>query len=117
MGYRSDVAVKCEEKAYELFKKAIADGGCRPDKIFKEGDYFIIYWEWMKWYEDEDDVSAIMDVIYQLDANFSDTPGFGYKYIRIGEDSGDEESSTNNYDIELYVTRKIDIPENLERIV
>lgn len=117
MGYRSEVAVKCEEKAYELFKKAIADGGCEPDEIFKEGDYFIIHWEWTKWYEDEDDVYAIMDVIYQLDANFSDTPGFGYKYIRIGEDSGDEESSTNNYNIELYITRKIDIPENLERIV
>ncbi len=117
MGYRSDVAVKCEEKAYELFKKAIADGGCEPDEIFKEGDYFIIHWEWTKWYEDEDDVYAIMDVIYQLDVNFSDTPGFGYKYIRIGEDSEDVESSTNNYNIELYITRKIDIPENLERIV
>lgn len=117
MGYRSDVAVKCEEKAYELFKKAIADGGCEPDEIFKEGDYFIIHWEWTKWYEDEDDVYAIMEVIYQLDANFSDTSGFGYKYIRIGEDSEDVESSTNNYNIELYITRKIDIPENLERIV
>ena len=63
MGYRSEVAIKCEEKAYEMLKETCHDADIMPDKIFKDGDEYILYWDWIKWYEDYEDVSAIVKTL------------------------------------------------------
>lgn len=35
MGYRCDVIIRCEEKAYKLFQQAIAEGGYKPKEIYQ----------------------------------------------------------------------------------
>lgn len=113
MGYRSEVAIKCEEKAYERLMETCKELEFHPDKIYKDDDQYILYWEWIKWYDWFDEPKVIADVLSELD-DLCDEPGYGYKFIRIGEETGDEEFETNNYDIELWSIHKIDIPDNLE---
>lgn len=45
MGYRSEVAIKCEEKAYEILKETCRKFDIMPDKIFKDEDEYILYWD------------------------------------------------------------------------
>lgn len=121
MGYRSEVAIKCEGKAFEMFKKAFQDGvSCiLPDKIFKDGDEYILYWDWVKWYEDYEDVRIILSVMDELDTLQNpndDNTGYGYKFLRIGEDNDDVETRENSWDIELWMIRKINIPDDLEEV-
>ena len=40
--------------------------------------------------------------------------GYGYKFIRIGEDDSDVEVRQNNWNIELWIMRQIDIPKGLK---
>ena len=110
MGYRNEVAIKCETKAYERFKVVLADNNFKPDKVlFDDGDY-IIYFDWVKWYEDYPEVNAIYDVMNQLDDEHDGHDDLSYKFLRLGEDDADKEERTNDYDIELWPIRKIDLP-------
>ena len=113
MGYRSEVAIKCEELAFEKFREVYKRVQFAPDKVYKDGEYFILYWDWIKWYETYDDISAIEGVMSKLDL-LDDTTGYGYRFMRLGENDDDVETRQNNYDIELWMIRKIDIPEGLE---
>ena len=115
MGYRSEVAIKCEEKAFEMLRETYKRVDLVPDKVYKDGDCFILYWDWIKWYEDYDDISAIEEVMSKLD-RLNDTTGYGYRFMRLGENDDDVEIRQNNYDIELWMIRKIDIPDGLEEI-
>lgn len=118
MGYRSEVAIKCEEKAYELFKQVFTEKELyiAPDKIYKDGDNYILYWDWIKWYEEYKGVKAIEDVMIDLDDHGNKDGGYGYKFMRLGEDDEDTETSSNDWDIELWMIRKIDIPDGLEEV-
>ena len=110
MGYRSEVAIRCQDKAYEMFEKAW--GECTPDKIFHREDDHLIYWDWVKWYEDYPDVSAIENVMSELNEMGTDEvieKKMGYKFMRLGEDPADIETKENTYDIELWMIRKIDL--------
>ena len=55
--------------------------------IFEDMVYF--GWSYLKWYEDYEDVSFIMDFITGLDV---------YAYARLGEDYGDIEEMAENLD-------------------
>ena len=57
MGYRSEVAIRCQDKAFEMFEKAW--GELIPDKVFHNENDHLIYWDWVKWYKDYPEVSAI----------------------------------------------------------
>lgn len=48
MGYRCDVIIRCEEKAYKLFQQAIAEGGYKPKEIYTTGEHYIICWNCKK---------------------------------------------------------------------
>ena len=120
MGYRSEVAIKCEEKAFEMLKDTCERVDCNPDKIYKDGEQFIIYWDWIKWYESYEDVSAIISTMDKLDElqnpnNYGET-GYGYRFMRLGENDDDVETRENDWNIELWVIRKIDIPDDLEEV-
>lgn len=117
MGYRSDVAIKCEEKAYEMFKQVFSkrEMYIEPDKIYKDGDDYILYWEWVKWYGYEG-IDEITNIMNELDERENDTGGYGYNFIRIGEDIEDAEQRSNDWDVELWMIRKIDIPDGLEEV-
>ena len=43
MGYRSDVGIMCQPKAYEMFKKEF-DVIC-PHKVLQRDDYHLLIWE------------------------------------------------------------------------
>ena len=121
MGYRSEVAIKCEEKAFEMFKEVCRKVNYLPDKIYKEGNEYILYWDWTKWYEDFDWIQAIISVMDRLDklndSKSDKDTGYGYKFLRLGEDDTDIETRQNDWDIELWMIRKIDIPDNLEEVI
>lgn len=112
MGYYSEVAIKCEEKAYQALKEACKNAG--PDGIYKDGNYFIFYWDWTKWYDFYDDIAAIENIMDELDQ--LEEVGYGYKFLRLGENDNDVEHRENNGGIELWMLRKIDIPEGLEEV-
>ena len=116
MGYRSEVAIKCEEKAFKMLKETYDRVNFAPHKVYKDEDCFILYWDWVKWFDCYDDVSAIEDVMSKLD-QLDDTEGYGYRFMRLGENDDDIETRENDYNIELWMIRKIDIPEGLEEIV
>ena len=123
MGYRSEVAIKCEEKAFEMFRETYKRVELVPDKVYKDGEYFILYWDWIKWYESYDDIMEIEGVMDALDAigvqneiNNTKETGYGYRFMRLGEDDIDIETRENDWSIELLMIRKIDIPEDAEEI-
>lgn len=120
MGYRSEVGIKCEEKAYEMLKETCHKINYMPDKIYKEGDLYILWWDAIKWYEEYKDIAAIVNTLDKLDElqdpNDYETTGHGYKFIRLGENDDDVETRENDWDIELWMLRKIDIPDGLEEI-
>lgn len=67
MGYRSEVAIKCEEKAYKMLKETYRKVDFTPDKIFKDGDEYILYYDCIKWDEIYEEVSAIIKTLDKLD--------------------------------------------------
>lgn len=42
MGYRSEVAIKCEEKAYEKLMETCHNVNFMPDEIFKDEEDYIL---------------------------------------------------------------------------
>lgn len=118
MGYRSEVAIKCEEKAFEVLKDAYKKVDFEPDKIYKDDDCFILYWDWVKWYGIYEEVQAIEKALNELDKLEAkeESGEYGYKFLRLGENDDDIESRENNWDLELYIIRQIDIPQGLEEV-
>lgn len=118
MGYYSEVTIRCEEKAFEMFKEAWKKAEMTPDKVLKTndgtGDY-IIQWDMVRWDTDYPEVAAINDVIKKLnelqDPSDTKDEGLGYKFMRVGENLGDIETDQNDWEIELYVIQCADIPD------
>lgn len=120
MGYYSEVAIKCGKKAYGMLKETCTRL-IMPDKIFKDGDEYILHWDWIRWDENEDIIKKIKNTFNKLDElqdeqDDDDATGYGYKFIRIGESNNDVETRENDEDIELCIICKIDIPDNLAEI-
>lgn len=99
MGYRSEVAVAIPKKVYEE-NRIIAEGFQKehpdsykyelllnPSKIInKEDSYFtVLYWDYLKWYREFEDVKTITDIIENLDESEP------YAFLRLGEEAGDIE--------------------------
>lgn len=113
MGYTSDVGIMCQPKAYEMFKKEFDLIG--PHKILKRGDYHLLIWELVKWYIEFEDVAKIEEIMNKL-GEHEDEDGYGYKFLRIGEDDTDVEDITNNCEVELWMRREIEIPKGFEEV-
>lgn len=117
---RSEVAIKCEEKAYEMLKETCHKADIMPDKIFKDGDKYILYWDRIRWDDDCDEISAIVKTLDKLDKlqnpNDREATGYGYRFMRLGENYEDTETRENDWDIGLWMTRRIDIPDGLEEV-
>lgn len=118
MGYYSEVTIRCEEKAFEMFKEAWKKAEMTPDKVLKTNDGtedYIIQWQRVKWDTYYLDVAAINDVIKKLnelqDPSDAKDEGLGYKFMRVGENLGDIETDQNDWEIELYVIQCADIPD------
>jgi len=88
MGYRSEVAIVIENEAFEeLLKKAKAENNDAYDlikngSVYQTKKFTTLYFEWVKWYEDYEDVQLIESFIREIPHVFK----------RIGEDYDDIES-------------------------
>lgn len=108
MGYRSDVAIQCREKAFELLRTAWNEHKFYPDDIYQQEDTFLVKWFDVKWYDGYEEIDAITDVLRECDDNSEDRC-FHYQFIRVGEDTIDIEEYSNGDVCDLYVNRTIDI--------
>ena len=113
MGYRSDVGIMCQPKTYEMFKKEFTV--ICSHKVLQRGDYHLLIWEWVKWYSDFDDVAKVEEIMNEL-GEHEDEDGYGYKFLRIGEEDTDVEDITNNCEVELWMCREIDVPKGFEEV-
>ena len=113
MGYTSDVGIMCHPKAYEMFKKEFDLIG--PHKVLQRGDDHLLIWEWVKWYSEFEDVAKIEEIMNELEEHY-DEDGYGYKFLRLGEDDTDVEARTNNCEVELWMRREIDISKGFEEV-
>lgn len=109
MGYRSDVVIKCQERAFDMFVAAMRQHNFKPDYVGKMpcSDEYVFQWMGVKWYDEYYEIYAVDDVMRQLDG-LEFTEGFGYSFVRLGENYEDIETRENTYDIDLYVLRTID---------
>ena len=94
MGYRSEIALSLSDEAVEILncKMEQAENHLREDiismlpiKYDTEGT-FIIYEDWVKWYDDYAFVILLTEVMDHCDAH-----QIGYQFIRLGEDHADVE--------------------------
>ena len=121
MGYRSDVTIRCEEKAFQMFKTAWEKTDFKPHRILESGEdgnyTYILNWNWVKWYGEFEDVSEIMNVCYALDEK--DEDGYAYKVIEIGEDNATEEYANEaGYEVfdNFYVVVDVNLPSDIREI-
>ncbi len=71
MGSYSEVAIRCEKNAYEMFKTVFSkkEYHLKPSSIrhHDELDEYIIHWDFIKWYGWFDGVSMIEKIMSELD--------------------------------------------------
>lgn len=103
MGYRSNVRIITTKNGYDELNKYINDysKNFNKDNFYnllsntsiceKTEKGYYLGWDWVKWYEEYNDVSAIMNGLKHLqDKNIS------YRFARIGEDNNDYEEMNYN---------------------
>lgn len=117
MGYRSDVTIRCEEKAKDLFKDVWSEYDFAPDEICLSGEVgnetYTLKWEWVKWYEGFDEVDAIIGVCNSLEGDNED--GYAYKLIEICEDYATYERANdrgNEVFADFYVITSVNLPKD-----
>ena len=63
MGYYSDVTIRCEEKAYEMFEEAWKKVDFKPCKVYETNESnnhtYVLQWIGVKWYYEFDEVELI----------------------------------------------------------
>ena len=114
MGFRSNVYIKCEEKAFELFKDAFSKAEQNPDSLEKtENDIYKFSWNWIKWNQYYGDIQVFEDILSQLcSEEFDLLEGYAFKAIWIHEDDSTEirmNSSGDNAFEDFYIT--VDVSE------
>lgn len=114
MGYRSEVGIKCEPKAFDALMEACTQCNYEPDEVLEDGEYKVLHWYDVKWsaYYGTDAIEKCMETL-NFEHEYDSDDGLGYSFIRLGEDSDDVETMSNDYNIPFWVVRKIDLPEPL----
>lgn len=113
MGYRSDVTILVQPKAYELIMKSIKDFNKTVDWSFTPnstkkgnssyiGDFYVLNWNCVKWYSEYKDVQSVEQVLDSLMTDHQEEEGYGFKQLIIGEDNATEER-TNMMDLDSYL--------------
>lgn len=110
MGYRSDVALTLRKKdALELIKQAKENNAVRPfmcmAHVADQDEYVTFYWEWVKWYDDYEEIQFITALYRNLDE---------YSFKRIGEDNSDIEEEWNGDDDDIVYKAEIERCFNIE---
>ena len=98
MGYRSNVAYALEFRELNCKRKFVVMAKLDPqfNEALKECEhvdddklYLYAEFDWVKWYDDYEDVKCHMDMLSHLDENKLD--GVSAKFVRVGEEHDDIE--------------------------
>lgn len=113
MGYRSEVVIMLESKAYEMVMDSMKKFNEKEENVkngysMKPHDEYsdnngnrIIRWYDVKWYPSYDDVKSVENVLSELNSREgNELEGYRYKELILGEDNATEEY-TNDYDWSL----------------
>lgn len=119
MGYKSEVAVAVKTADYEKFIKGNSDfkNLMSIADISTNNEIVIIYWDWVKWCPEYEDIQKFESVLGIIADN-----NHPYTFVRIGEDYDDTEFITvggadDEYlDEYIYPTRYIDRPIDWNKI-
>lgn len=98
MGYHSDVTIICGEKAYELLHGVCTQHNFMPG-IAQDGEFYVLRWEWVKWYEEDacfPEVQAVTEVLRKLDDTDAEDATYAYKQFVFGEDWEDNQIRNNS---------------------
>ena len=117
MGYKSETAITIENEAFkELLAKAKAEcidafAFIKSASIYRTDKFTTMYFDWVKWYDDYEDVQFIEDFISEIPHVFK----------RIGEDYDDIDSrEVDVMDCDMYdcisIVRSLDIESAGEQI-
>ena len=110
MGYRSEVAITLPNKNFmELLAKSKAENNyayelIKDGSIYQTDKFTTMCFDWIKWYEDDEDIKFIEDFIR----------GVPHVFSRIGEEYDDIERIENDIkDYDIYdcvnIVRNLDI--------
>lgn len=86
MGYRSDVSLTIEKPDFDKLLEEINSSDHYVKQMFNSakklvcGSFVTLYWEWVKWYEEFEEVEFFEKFYQKLDH---------YKFIRLGENEED----------------------------
>jgi hypothetical protein len=114
---RSEVAIKCKDKAYQMLINVCRKNNFMPDKVYEDDGEYILYWSWIKWFDVYTSVAEIERTLNQLNRFQTDEDAaYGYTFLRLGENDSDIETKSNDDSIELYTVHNIYIPDNLKEL-
>lgn len=113
MGFYSDVTILAQPKAYEMIMDSINEYNKTSDYEFKPssikkgntkllGEFFVLNWDWLKWYPVYEDVKSVERVLELLRREHDEEMGYGYKQAIVNEDNSTEEN-TNMLDLDSYL--------------
>lgn len=91
MGYRSDGAIYLSEEALDLLPKELKDDLAESWEQDKEDENVFSFDSW-KWYS-----SYPIIQLWEAFMDMMDDEGINYDFIRIGEDSDDNEVRTGEH--------------------
>ena len=99
MGYRSDVVIVVKNQHLSDDSVIYHENLMKPENVTVEGDWSLIHFNWIKWYEAYPEVATVMDWLNNL-------PPEDYYFYRVGEESGDIEyqgTATDDDDCPFFV--------------
>ena len=120
MGYRSEVVLVVSKKAMPHFMAIVStvpDGLslCFQDHSEMHQNYYdekgtiLFYWSGVKWYPDAgiEAIESFLLKMADLAAMDYDEWGHTYRYVRMGEDSGDVDWEGDGY-LDVCVSRRLE---------
>jgi hypothetical protein len=102
MGYRSQVALCFEKKAFFKHVKDSKESFKDADIINVNEDCVLFIWEHVKWYDSYADVIAIEKVMDRISFDEELMDGDYFGFVRVGEETGHIETKGDPFSFEVY---------------
>lgn len=111
MGYRSDVMIVTEHKLAKELYTLDDEINIFDDIHNRKDDLWVFKMSSVKWY----DGWGYIDLMKLLNDHKNYSEGYGYKFIRIGENKEDNEEYSNNDELfeDFYIERTIYEPADI----
>ena len=104
MSYRSSVRFLTTNNVWKQYFENNIDEGLfyNKDIFYQNEEITLIGWDWIKWYEDFEDVDGFMKILDAIENdNDEHDVGNDFWYARIGEENGDIEERSPFWSLEI----------------